>query len=62
VSSFLFLLADLSLAKGSFIAEMALGDGGGQESSQLRDGVLSCGFGSGLSGPVQSSPVVPGAW
>jgi len=36
---------------------MALGDDDGQESSQLRDGVLSFGFGSGRSGPVQSSPV-----
>lgn len=31
---------------------MALGDDDGQESSQLRDGVLLSGFGSGWSGPV----------
>lgn len=37
--------------------EMVIGDGDEQESSQLRDGVLSCGFGSGRLVPVQFSPV-----
>lgn len=38
-------------------AEMALGNRDGEESNQLRDGVLLCGSGRGQSGPVQSSPV-----